>query len=225
MDEQNLKPGDAPVPPSLTLPSNGGDTGGKTTSPPALHPSLPTKDLAPNSWSAILEYSKGVVTLAVALLGVSVTFSDKLVLDRSDGRFWLLVVTWLFLVLTIIFGVVASIYSIQYLEDGTSRKPAVFGVNASFVSLLIASVTFLGLGIVKAVDRPPPDVGRSISVARACVAEMTATPIANWLVLSATAAQNMKVVNVDLVAPNSQRYGVTVSSDGYLTSLKKLPAP
>jgi len=63
---------------------------------------------APHQWTVILEYSKGVITLAAALLSATVAFSGKILGEGHTLASRWMVFTWLMLLATIVFGLLAA---------------------------------------------------------------------------------------------------------------------
>jgi hypothetical protein len=175
----------------------------------------------PNQWEAILDYSKGVVALALALLSVTVTFADKVLIDGSEGlKLGLVIASWSLLLGTIIFGVVASVFTIQYLRNGSSQGVAVLGVNVSFFALAAAGVTFLWLGIVRVRNTPSMDLDRAVLVARSALASSTQVGNTEWQVLSGKCGNDARC-SLTFITATGLRYDVTINPAGRVEALHR----
>ncbi len=109
--------------------------------------SAPEKEKPPSEWEATIDYSKTVITIASALLGITVTFTGQL-LPSSTSSFQTIVVvlSWLALVLALLFGFLGVAFCINFLKTGKRGGLATFCSNCSFFLLLAAGVCFLILG-------------------------------------------------------------------------------
>lgn len=106
----------------------------------------PTTDDPPSPWAAIQEFSKNVVTLAGALIGVTVTFASQLIGKADDTTKVTLYVAWGFAVAAIALGVASHGFVVSYLKTGDRDKQAIFCSNAAFIFLFLAALSFALFG-------------------------------------------------------------------------------
>lgn len=106
----------------------------------------PNTEQPPSPWTLIKDYCQSVITLASALLALSVTFSAALLNKINDTDKYLLIGSWIFLVLVIGFGVASLGFLTSYLKTGNRDKISIFCANAAFASLVLSSLLFLVLG-------------------------------------------------------------------------------
>jgi hypothetical protein len=164
----------------------------------------------PNQWSVIVEYNKMIIALASALLGVSVTFAEKLlVTPRSFDRI-ALISSWVLLVLTILAAVMSAAFCINYLRNDERDKLSILFANSSFYLLLLASIGFLTLGVSRTGNVAEVTVASAIVIAREGVEQ--ADPAASkWPIKSVAAVDRNFVLIFD--DPNSlESYSIAVDS-------------
>src|SRR5712691_1555646 len=106
---------------------------------------LTTADPA-SPWVVMQDFSKNVVALAGALIGLTVTFASQL-LGRADFNTRLsLYAAWAAAVVAIASGVAAHGLIVRFLKSGAAEKVAVFFANLSFVALAAAAICFVAFG-------------------------------------------------------------------------------
>jgi len=126
----------------------------------------PDTNKPPSAWEALLDYSKAVVTLASALLAITVTFVEKLVsAQSSEQQEWLFAV-WTSLLVALVAGVLSAAFSVNYLRKGTKETLAVLCANVSFFALALAALALARVGWISAGTRAPVDSARAIQEAR-----------------------------------------------------------
>lgn len=109
------------------------------TTPPSAPP--------PSQWAVLVDHSKSIITLATALLGLAVTFADKLLGDTPTA--WLrgtLISTWVLLVAAIVFTAFALAFAVNYLRNGDRDRAAVLCANLGLIALTLSSIALLFLG-------------------------------------------------------------------------------
>lgn len=87
-------------------------------------------------------FSTTVVTLAGALLGLTVTFASQLIRKVDTAPRSSLLCAWFLSILAIGFGVAAHGLVVRYLKIGKSADWAVFFANAAFYALLASTIAF-----------------------------------------------------------------------------------
>lgn len=103
----------------------------------------------PNQWVVLVDHSKVLITLATALLGVTVTFSDKLVVGNPGQAHTPLMILWVLLVFGIVLGVLSVAFAVNYLRKGKRDGLAVFCANAAFGALVLAGIALVWLGYLR----------------------------------------------------------------------------
>lgn len=103
-------------------------------------------------WLALADYSKSIVTLATALLGLTVTFADSILSRQASAlQSDALLVAWAGLLVSILSGVAALAFSVNVILHDKKKKRTTFCANLSFFALSVAMIAFGVLGIVKLV--------------------------------------------------------------------------
>ena len=101
----------------------------------------------PSQWEVISDYSKTVITLASALLSVTVTFSQELLGKVANSApSTLLIWAWTFLLLAVTLGVATLAFVIAVLRKGEREQACIFCCNAGFWSLVVAVALFARIG-------------------------------------------------------------------------------
>lgn len=146
----------------------------------------------PNSWTVVHEYSKSVVTLASALLALTVTFSEKILNhSRPDSKGGFLIFAWIALLCSISSGLLTAAFVSNHLakfsnsgdEEGIDTRgigsppaePAERGTrwsaadkailcsNTAFFCLMLSAVGFLALGLQHITGTPKRSIPRVVS--------------------------------------------------------------
>jgi hypothetical protein len=115
----------------------------------------PTTDAPPSPWATIQDFAKNVVTLAGALIGLTVTFASQLLGKADDPTRISLYFAWGFAVIAIAFGVASHGFVVSYLKSGERSGQAVFCSNAAFVFLTLAALTFALFGYFAVGQKSP----------------------------------------------------------------------
>jgi hypothetical protein len=125
----------------------------------------------PNPWSVIVDYSKAIITLAAGLLGVTVTFADRILgSTATTTQVWGLVVSWAFLLVAVLSGVLAAAFCINQLKSGTRGNLSVLAANVAFFALLVATAALLVVGWSGAFVSREETIEQVISRSRGVVA-------------------------------------------------------
>ena len=104
----------------------------------------------PNAWAVLVEYTKTLVTLASALLALTVTFASQIVPKGvQDVERWALIAAWGFLIFTIICAIWSAAFVVNVLFHDRKKRGAVFLANCAFFGLVLATAAFLVVGIMK----------------------------------------------------------------------------
>jgi hypothetical protein len=154
----------------------------------------------PSSWEVLEEYSKTVITLASALLAVSVTFSGNILSkDPNIVILGILYFIWFSLLFAIVLGLLVAGFIYRFLEaeetppatpaEGNSgandpkasmnewKSRARTAANYAYLSLGVAAVLFVLLGIFT--PRVSWDATQSFREARQVVSEIAKIPSTN----------------------------------------------
>jgi hypothetical protein len=122
----------------------------------------------PDQWEVLVDYSKAVASLAIALLGVTVTFSDKL-LSPSWLQRGVLIFSWLLLVLTTLSAALAVAFCINFLRNSKKGKASIFFANCSFFLLAASCAGFLALGAARTFEEESLSLDSAIQKTRNAV--------------------------------------------------------
>jgi len=138
----------------------------------------------PSPWEFLHDDTKTVITLATAFLGLTVTFSDKLL--QPEPTIWeigLLVSTWMSLCVVIITGIIASAGISTYLRGKTANaNSSMASLNIAFYSLVLAAVLFIIFGGIQISERPQhADASSSVTVAVQLLASTYANSGGDWI--------------------------------------------
>jgi hypothetical protein len=170
-------------------------------------------------WTAIQEFAKNVVTLAGALIGLTVTFAAQL-LGRTDFATRIsLYAAWATAVLAIASGLASNGFVVAYLKDGTRKSGAIACANVSFFMLFFAAVSFAAFGFF-AVSRPAPLTALTIAE-KAKVSAPTFLSVQNsqWLISTVLYNRGTDTFDVYLFNDKSpKRLRLTVTSAGEIVS-------
>ena len=112
--------------------------------------SPPPKQGEPASqWNALADLCKTIITLASALLALTVTFSAPLLAKAGSVQLWSLRASWALLFALIVFGTRCYFFVIAYLRSGLRDKElsAIWYANGSFFVLALASLAILVSGL------------------------------------------------------------------------------
>jgi hypothetical protein len=112
----------------------------------AVPPAPPVTEEAPNPWEKISDFSKTVVTLASAILALTVTFSANLIGKITGIAQGLLFLSWALLVVAAGFAIASHGQLIGYLRFGVRQDRAILFSNIAFYSLLVSIISFFVFG-------------------------------------------------------------------------------
>jgi hypothetical protein len=122
---------------------------------------------APSPYAVIHDHSKTVITLATAFLGLTVTFSERLI--GSSPSMWqvtLLGTVWILLMISIVAAIVAVVQLYRFLSKASipissndslqktqqeidNRRAMALASSASYIILIIAGICFGVLGLTQ----------------------------------------------------------------------------
>jgi hypothetical protein len=105
----------------------------------------------PSHWTILSEYSKTVITLASALLAVTVTFAASLMPASASGYItWVLYGIWTLLFAAIVACLLLTAFIFQLLrgQGADYAKRARDAASASYVCVGLAALAFLVLGVL-----------------------------------------------------------------------------
>lgn len=182
-----------------------------------------TEAKAPNEWAVLLDYSKVVVTLASALLGLTVTFlRDFAPLEASGAeRVWL-ILSWGFLLICIISGVLAAALSINVLRHGGRRNGAILAANVAFFALVLAGAAFVALGVSELHQGKSENTIHAITLARDAAREIDSTETWRLKLMKATGTGQVLVI-LEAVS-KAEEYSVEVDlSKGVVLAISRNP--
>jgi hypothetical protein len=115
----------------------------------------PTTDPPASPWTAIQDFAKNVVTLAGALIGLTVTFAAQLLGKTGFSTRVSLYLAWGFAVAAIGFGVASHGFVVSYLKSGSDEKKAIFCSNVAFFCLALAALLFVIFGWLAVGEKSP----------------------------------------------------------------------
>ena len=161
-------------------------------------------DPNPNPKALAHDSAKSIVTIAVAVLGLSATFMAQL--KGAAGGLGFFAAAWAALVLTIICGVWASGSIIHGLKDGKDTKAGVF-LNLSLLLLVVASI-FLAIGAYQAVNHGNDNLATAADLARNSITSLHPNV---QTVRVTDVIQDENEIHIKLVDVSGAGYSVTLS--------------
>jgi peptidoglycan/LPS O-acetylase OafA/YrhL len=186
------------------------------TAPKTAEPASP--------WVVIPDFSKNVVTLAAALIGLTVTFASQL-LGRADAHTKLsLYFAWGAAVFAIGFGVAAHGLVVRYLKSGTGENGAVLFANLAFIALGAAAVCFVIFGYL-AVSQPAPTTVTAVAATESAVASapgLSGDKNSKWLLRSLHYNPAQSSFNIVVKKENSaEELNVIIDSAGKVSDVQR----
>lgn len=111
----------------------------------------------PSPWTIVNEYSKTVIAVAAGFLAFTITFSTQLYDPKTvDHIPILLLLTWLFLVLTIGAALFAAARLAGYLQDNINGTTGfLFLSNVAYYLLVLATTSFFAFAISSVGKKDP----------------------------------------------------------------------
>lgn len=183
-------------------------------------------DPAPNPWKVIDDYGKTVITLASALLALTITFLGQFAIDEaSHFQVILLIATWACLILAILFGLLGAAKLSNYLRGRTEHIQSVALSNLSFFSLLLASIAFGWFAVIQ-VLWPPPKYEPKAIIQRALDFMPSYYRISNptWSVQSMTFDPAKKSYDFIIHEDTTKaQFSITVPLKGKSIDAKRIP--
>jgi hypothetical protein len=144
------------------------------------------KDPVPNPWDVLNDYSKTVITLSSGLLVITVTFLDRLLKTKIDpGLALLVILVWGCLILSIIAGLLAAAFTINFLKNNTRDHHAILMANAAFFLLVLAGIFLVWVGIKQlAISGSEMNIDAAVKLAEKSLDVVTNDPNPDWMVTS-----------------------------------------
>jgi hypothetical protein len=186
---------------------------------------MPAPDTAQpaSPWVVIQDFSKNAITVAVALIGFTVTFSAQL-LGKTDGTTTnMLYASWGFALLAVFSGVLAHGLIVGYLKTGKRENWAVASSNVAFWMLFLAAL-FLAIFGYRAVSQLGPTVNAVTAVENAIrdAPGLTNDKASKWVIKSLDYNSMQSTFNIALSKDNSAEIiNVTIDATGKIIGLRK----
>lgn len=179
----------------------------------------------PNPWSLIKEYSQSVITLASALLAISVTFSATFIANINNRDKIFLIISWCCLVSVIAFGVASMGFLSSYLKNGKKGNSSIFCANTAFIGLLISGIFFLIFGW-RIVYNNTNVSKYNLSVQKTLESMPKISGIQNskWLLKSLTWNESLKIYELIVIEDKSLKKFLVIVNDaeGKIIQLKEV---
>jgi hypothetical protein len=174
---------------------------------------MPTPNIenCPNPWDVTSDFCKTVVTLASALLGLTVTFATGLTGDASGFTKVLLYISWSLMVATVLLGILAHGFIINYLRKGHDEEKSILCANIAFYCLLLSSISFAFFGYCAVDDKSLANASAIVEVALKEIPKLSGQPNAQWSIKSLTWEDSNK------------KFTVTVTDSKAVHTLKLTP--
>jgi hypothetical protein len=187
-----------------------------------------------SAWTTLKDYSQSLITLASALLALSVTFSSTLISKIGQVEKTLLLISWLCLVFVIACGAITQSFLINYLRYGNTKpaKPekgnsywAVLFANSAFLSLVVAAIVFLIFGFFVVKSMPIWDADVSVQKVLASMPEISGKPDSKWIVQALNWNEESKSYQLNVIDQNSTaKYSIKIDTvRGKITDIQKMP--
>jgi hypothetical protein len=125
------------------------------TNPGSNPPALPQQPPKPSPWELIHDDTKTLITIATALLGLTITFSDKILgVNASRLEISLLILTWVVLCAVVITSILGSAGVSTYLHGITpNANSGILSINISFFLLVLSIILFIVFGGIQVLHK------------------------------------------------------------------------
>lgn len=182
----------------------------------------PTTDPPPSPWAAIQDFAKNVVTLAGALIGLTVTFASQLLGKADDPTRTSLYFAWGFAVVAIAFGVASHGFVVSYLKSGERSGLAIFCSNAAFVFLTLAAFAFALFGYFAVGQKTPISAVAAVQLATDSAPALSGDKNSKWHLKSLNyEAANASFDIIVLQDSSSATLNVLINSNGSISKVQK----
>jgi hypothetical protein len=182
----------------------------------------PQTDSPPSPWAAIQDFAKNVVTLAGALIGLTVTFASQLLGKTDDPTRTSLYFAWGFAVVAIAFGVASHGFVVAYLKNGTRSTPAIFCSNAAFVFLTLAALTFALFGYFAVGQKTPITAVAAVQLATDSAPALVGDKNSKWHLKSLNYDAANASFNIVVLQDNSSvTLDLLINSKGLISKVQK----
>jgi hypothetical protein len=175
-----------------------------------------------SAWVAIQDFTKNVVTLAGALIGLTVTFASQLlgkadIFTRSSLYF-----AWGAAVVAIACGVAAHGFVVGYLKSGNGAGKAVLFSNISFLALGAAALSFAVFGFFAVEHSSPTSAVAVAEIATASAPILAGDKNSKWFVKSLTYDSTKSTFDIIIVKEKSaETMNMTMTSTGAIINFQK----
>jgi hypothetical protein len=193
------------------------------TTPTPPGPATPPRTADPASpWVSIQELNKNVVTLAAALIGVTVTFAAQLLGKADLGTRVALYIAWGAAVLSIGFGALAHALLVNYLKTGRRGHGVVFFSNFAFFTLVLAAAAFSVFGYFALQHRSPLGAASIVESAIGSAPVLVSDKGSKWLLKSLVYDPGRNAFDMVLVRESSSdTLEMTMNSSGEIIKVQK----
>lgn len=201
-------------------------------------------DAAPNPHALVIEHSKTLITIAAAFIGLTATFSEKLLGESPETyQKWVFGAMWFFILLGMLCGIRTMTLLHRFLfwpesnpsdpksvEEANAkgqlarRRSAIWG-NVGLWNLFFAGIMAASLAVAKVcAGGKPLDANKCIRVCMTYLDSFPGMGQSNWTLEKMEWNQTNKLFNVTLQIPRSSTaFALTVDAkEGTVLSAKRL---
>ena len=183
---------------------------------------MPATENPPSPWTAIDGFTKTIVTLASALLGLTVTFASQLVGQTDNMTRGALYIAWGLCAFCVISGVLSHGFVVAYLKEDKRDKLAVLFANISFWALVLAVIGFIYFGASTMEHTANFDVTEIVETATIAMPKISGDKSSNWNLKSIDLDKSQKAYEVVMEKVNSsETFELTLDVSGKIVSAKK----
>lgn len=173
--------------------------------------------------TVIEEFSKTVVTVSSALLGITVTFSSHLIGKVDEIASYILFGAWGLSVLAIALAIVTQMLVIRYLSIGEkrARKWCALCGNAAFFVLILAATAFAVFGIQVVTKSPTQD---AMYIAELAIKEMPRiydNLNSQWIIQTLIYDSNKYELTVQEIN-SGIKYFIILTENGVINKIEKI---
>lgn len=167
------------------------------------------------SWQSLIDYLKTVITLASALLAVTIAIADKFLVSASpSGAKFSLGIAWALLVLTVLLAVLSVALCVNYLRKKTRERLALITANLSFFLFVVASIALGAVGVFRIYTSQEPNLEASITQAIVSARSAVSTE-SRWRAISAEWMETKQQYRIRLQSePGKLNYEILTTPDG-----------
>lgn len=185
--------------------------------------SAPDTALPASPWVVIQDFSKNVVTVAVALIGLTVTFSAQLLGKTDSTTTFALYCAWGAALIAVFSGALAHGLIIAYLKNGKWGNWAIASANIAFWMLFLATLSLAIFGY-RAVSQLGPTVS-AVTAAENAVANapsLAGDKNAKWVIKSLDYNSLQSTFDIALTKENSvEKMNLTLDATGKIVGFRR----